>query len=106
MSTVHCLALALEPPVTTWVVAYDVTIDRRRSKIAKLLAAKGVRLQKSVFLVQGPPRNVARLVRELAHLIDNTTDRVCAWPLIEDWKEKQLCFPADTAPLQDEFIVL
>jgi CRISPR-associated endonuclease Cas2 len=92
--------------VTTWVVAYDVSIDRRRTKIAKLLAAKGVRLQKSVFLVQGPPRNVARLIRELAHLIDMSTDRVCAWPLTENWKENQLCFPADTAPLQDEFIVL
>ena len=89
----------------TWVVAYDVSVDKRRNKIAKLLVAKGIRLQKSVFLVEGPPRNVARLVRELAALIDDSTDRVCAWPLIEAWQEKQMCFPATAAPLQESFVI-
>ena len=89
----------------TWVVAYDVSIDRRRTKIAKLLVVKGLRLQKSVFLVEGPPRNVRRLVREIAALIDNNTDRVCAWPLIEAWKTEQLCFPPEVAPLSEEFVI-
>jgi CRISPR-associated endonuclease Cas2 len=82
----------------TWVVAYDVTLNRRRAKIAKLLEARGIRLQKSVFLVEGPPRNVRRLVRELAALIDDATDRVCAWPLVPSWQDEQLCFPAEAAP--------
>lgn len=89
----------------TWVVAYDVSENRRRTKIAKLLVAKGIRLQKSVFLVQGPPRNVRRLVRELGMLIDNATDRVCAWPLVESWEDQQLCFPPEAAPLQDTFVI-
>lgn len=89
----------------TWVVAYDVSADRRRTRIAKLLVAKGIRLQKSVFLVEGPPRQVRRLVRELAALIDDGTDRVCAWPLVEAWKEQQMCFPAEAAPLQEAFVI-
>ncbi len=89
----------------TWVIAYDVTADRRRTKIAKLLAAKGIRLQKSVFLVEGQPRQVGRLVRELAVLIDDSTDRICAWPLSEAWNVQQMCFPAEAAPLQEAFVI-
>ena len=89
----------------TWLIAYDVSNDRRRAKIARLLVAKGIRLQKSVFLVEGPPRNVRRLTRELAANIDEATDTVCAWPLSESWKRDQLCFPESAAPLQEAFVI-
>lgn len=89
----------------TWVVAYDVSLDRRRTRISKVLAAKGIRLQKSVFLVEGPTLSIAQLVHELAAEIDDATDRICAWPLIDAWQERQLCFPADAAPLQESFVI-
>lgn len=89
----------------TWVVAYDVSVDRNRNKVAKLLEAKGLRLQYSVFLVQGAPRGVCHLLEELAKLIDRRTDRLCAWPLIEAWRTQQICFPAEAAPLSEEFVV-
>ena len=90
---------------STWVVAYDVRLDKRRAKIAKLLVAKGIRVQKSVFLLEAPPRNVRRLVRELAALIDEATDCVCAWPLSEGWQATQMNFPAEAAPLQEKFVI-
>lgn len=99
------LALESKDSHMTFVVAYDVTVNRRRSRIAKLLEARGIRVQKSVFLVEGTQRKVHRLVRELGCLIDQQTDRVCAWPLIESWKTEQLCFPPEAAPLQETFVI-
>lgn len=89
----------------TWVIAYDVTMNRRRARVAKRLVASGIRLQKSVFLVEGPAKAVKSLVQELASEIDYETDRVCAWPLREAWQESQLCFPSEAAPLQEVFVI-
>lgn len=89
----------------TWVIAYDVTVNRTRTKIAKQLESHGIRLQKSVFLVEGPASSVLQLARELADLMDEETDRVCAWPLARNWQDTQLCFPAEATPLQEIFVV-
>jgi len=88
-----------------WVIAYDVTANRRRTRIAKRLEAQGIRLQKSVFLVIGSPRGVRRLVREMGDEIDRTTDSVCAWPLILTWETEQLAVPPEAAPLRTAFVI-
>lgn len=88
-----------------WVIAYDVTKDRRRTRIARRLEAQGIRLQKSVFLVIGSPRGVRRLVREIGSEIDVATDCVCAWPLLLTWETEQIAVPPEAAPLRTAFVI-
>ena len=53
-----------------WIIAYDVRSNKHRRRVAKLLEEKGLRLQKSVFIVVGQPRAVRRLAREIANQVD------------------------------------
>lgn len=57
-------------------VAYDVTDDRRRTRIANGLSAFGDRVQYSVFIVDASPVVLARVRRKLEQLIDVEEDSV------------------------------
>jgi CRISPR-associated protein Cas2 len=57
-------------------VAYDVSEDPRRDRVAVLLQRYGERVQYSVFLVDGRPADFVRLRSALETLIDPHTDRV------------------------------
>ena len=57
-------------------VAYDVSSDARRDRVATALQAYGERIQYSVFLVDGRPADFVRLQVTLNALIDPRTDRV------------------------------
>lgn len=89
-----------------WIIAYDVRSNKHRRRVAKLLEEKGLRLQKSVFIVDGQPRAVRRLVREIANQVDLKTDRVNAWPLSNDWSANQLAFPSEATPFSEEYLVI
>ncbi len=78
-----------------WVIAYDVRCTRRRTRVARRLERAGLRVQKSVFLVQMPSSEVRKLVKALGELIDFDTDQVAAWPLRQeaDSQHAQAGFP-------------
>ena len=57
-------------------VAYDLSSDARRDRVATALQAYGERIQYSVFLVDGRPADFARLQGTLNALIDAHADRV------------------------------
>ncbi len=54
-----------------------------RSRVSKALAKQGIRIQKSVFLVECGSQEVNTIVKSLGKLIDPETDSICAWPLAE-----------------------
>lgn len=89
----------------TWVIAYDVSRDRHRNRVSRCLAAKGIRIQKSVFLVEGTRQQAQALVRALSAEVDAATDSICAWPLSESWQAQQHVYPAESAPLQQIYVV-
>lgn len=65
------------------VVSYDVSEDKRRTKVAKLLANVLKRVQLSVFEGEVPPAVLERWVRMAIRLLDEETDslrvyRLCA----------------------------
>lgn len=64
-------------------VAYDVSSDTRRDRVATALQAYGERVQYSVFLVDGRPADFVRLQITLNTLIDPRTDRVLVCDLGE-----------------------
>lgn len=65
-----------------FVLAYDVSEDRRRARVARRLERAGQRCQGSVFLIEDTEDAVLALVDELARSLDPRTDRVQAWRLV------------------------
>lgn len=58
------------------IVSYDITSDRRRTRVLKLLKGYGTRVQYSVFECDLDQVRLGRLQGELAGIIDSNTDSV------------------------------
>jgi len=63
-------------PARRYLVAYDISDDRRRAVVAKCLQSYGDRVQYSVFVVDIRAARLVRLRTSLEHLIDTGTDSV------------------------------
>lgn len=66
-----------------WLITYDITEDGTRSKVERLIARLGVRVQKSVFESQQPRERVVRVLADVQDLIDPRTDSILAYPIHE-----------------------
>lgn len=62
----------------TVVIAYDVSEDRRRARVAGLLQKYGDRIQYSVFVCRVPEEDLDALVEQSRSLIDDRTDSIYA----------------------------
>lgn len=62
--------------VRRYLIAYDVSDDVRRTKVAKKLESYGDRVQYSLFIVDARPAKLLRLRTQLIGLIDEGTDSV------------------------------
>ena len=59
----------------SWQIAcYDISAPTASTRIHRLLLAEAIKLQRSVFLLHGEPRQANRLLREAATLIDHDSD--------------------------------
>lgn len=64
-----------------WMVCYDITDDRRRADVAKVLEGRGLRVQDSVFELFLDSREKQALQQLLAGLVDLAVDSVRLYPL-------------------------
>lgn len=88
-----------------WVIAYDIRANRRRAKVARRLEQAGLRVQKSVFVIDTATPEVRKLVRELGALIDRHTDQVAAWRLSEKPRAHRALAGLPAGPLYQETLV-
>lgn len=73
------------------IVSYDITNDKRRLKVAKLLLDYGGhRVQRSVFECHITERNLDRLRQRLARLYDEKEDSIRFYFLCENCQPKLL----------------
>lgn len=70
-----------------WIIAYDVTRDLDRERVAARLSQHGLRLQQSVFQVEHD--DAEALVGGLAGLIDLDRDTVQAFRQCEACEQRQ-----------------
>ena len=61
--------------VHRFLIAYDITDDLRRNRVAKTLESYGDRIQYSVFLVDTKPAKLVRLRAGLRGLMELSGDR-------------------------------
>jgi CRISPR-associated protein Cas2 len=64
-------------------LTYDVSDDRRRARLYKLLRGYGLAVQESVFLLDLSPARWAELERRARALVNATADDVRLWPLCD-----------------------
>jgi CRISPR-associated protein Cas2 len=67
-----------------YVIAYDISDDRRRARVAKRLEAVADRVQGSVFETDLNDKALTRLLEQLAKAIDAETDGVRVYRLCGD----------------------
>jgi CRISPR-associated protein Cas2 len=60
----------------TYVIAYDISDDRRRSHVAAVLQAYGDRIQRSVFVCMTEPELITEIRSRVAGIIKPETDSV------------------------------
>ncbi|TWT63722.1 CRISPR-associated endonuclease Cas2 [Rubinisphaera italica] len=64
-----------------WVIAYDISSDRRRRRVTRRLEQVGFRRQKSVFEGELKQSLMQDLMQELGSEIDPATDQLTAWSM-------------------------
>lgn len=88
------------------VVSYDITDDRRRTKVMKTLAGYGQRVQYSVFECEVRPAQVDELQRRLRRIIRPEQDSVRFYPLCEECLGKVITLGIGTIHRVEPMIVI
>jgi CRISPR-associated protein Cas2 len=71
-----------------YLICYDIVNNRRRDKVAKLLEAYGLRIQKSVFECVLDEQQHQRLRQRLVKLLNQREDQIRLYPLSERCRRK------------------
>lgn len=66
-----------------WVICYDITDDKRRSKVVKIMESYGRRAQYSVFECDISDGQQMTIQAKLADVVDEDEDDVRFYPLNE-----------------------
>jgi len=90
-------------------VAYDVTDDSRRTRLAKILSRYGDRVQHSVFVVDATPGKLVRMRVQIRKTVDHSCDSLlfCDLGPAGSRYHRQLEFEGRRRPVtdNDSFIV-
>ena len=86
---------------SVFLIAYDVTDDKRRTKIFKKLKGYGESLQYSLFRCALTPGERLRLRTEMWELIDHSSDRVLLIDLGPDEGRGRSAMESWGKPLED-----
>ncbi len=71
-----------------YLLAYDISDDRRRAKIAKIMEAMGARVQGSVFEAYLTPVHLETLLKKVNKTLKKEEDSLRIYPLCENCREK------------------
>ena len=77
-----------------WLLAYDISNDRKRKRVAGVMEGQGLRVQRSVFSVECTQHTMVALLFRLDSMIDRD-DCVDAWPVVHHaglptpWQRRQ-----------------
>lgn len=71
-----------------YLVAYDISADRRRNRVANVLQGWGYRIQESVFQLRVTPAELPLIVEKLERIIDDTSDVIHIYSLCGHCEQK------------------
>ena len=77
-----------------WILAYDISNNTRRRRIARLLEGHAQRIQRSVFSTVSTQHQAVELLTKAQALLRHD-DKLVAWPVVQHsalskpWKQQQ-----------------
>jgi CRISPR-associated protein Cas2 len=78
-----------------WLIIYDIRDKRRLPKVAKVLSEYGVRVQKSVFELEGNDKSIKRIRYRVKKIIKEDEDFIVYFNICEpDWQKRVKYGPA------------
>lgn len=80
------------------VLSYDISDDRTRGRISRLMKGHGMRVQQSVFECVLEPDRLDRLLTKAVSLLDKTTDSLRLYLLCEGCALKIKFFGCGASP--------
>lgn len=75
-----------------YVISYDITDDKRRNKVAKILESYACRVQYSVFEVICEEEIIKKIISELKHVIKEDEDSIRVYSLCNSCVKKAIVF--------------
>lgn len=75
-----------------YVIAYDISDDSRRNRVACVLKDFGSRVQYSVFECSLDRDTLENILAELKPLMDMSTDRIHVYAICENCSARELSF--------------
>jgi CRISPR-associated protein Cas2 len=87
-------------------VAYDVSDDKRRVRLAKALARYGDRVQYSVFACRLAPAQVDRMRRDVAREVDPSEDSVRFYEVCAACLPRAVAFGRTRLPAAPRAVIL
>jgi len=88
------------------VVSYDIPQDKRRTKVSKVLADFGERVQYSVFECWLRPADLARLQQRLKPLVNTQEDDLRFYHLCENCRRKSVVWSKKTRARPRETVIV
>jgi len=73
--------------MTTFLISYDVSDNKKRNKVAKILEEYGRRVQYSVFYCQLNKKALFDLLSRISKIIDRDSDSILAIMLPQGWEK-------------------
>lgn len=71
-----------------FLIAYDISSDRRRNRVAKLLQSWGYRIQESVFQLRTSRADLDEIISDLEKIVDSKDDVVHIYTLCSSCEGK------------------
>lgn len=84
-----------------WLVIYDITNEKRLTKVAKKMESFGIRVQKSVFEVEADTSVIEKLRKQVNRIIEED-DFVVYFEICErDWQKRKKVGPGKYIETED-----
>ncbi len=87
-------------------ISYDITSDRRRTKVARLLEGYGDRVQYSVFEVTVSGQQLENIIESVTDLINLEKDSVRFYNLCAACSKKAIVVGPSDYPFEEEKYVI
>jgi CRISPR-associated protein Cas2 len=87
-------------------LAYDISCDKRRGKVAKLLEGYGFRAEFSVFEADLNPAELVFLKADLLKLVDAEEDKLFIYPICARCRKAIIRLVGKPPPIDDDTFII
>jgi CRISPR-associated protein Cas2 len=89
-----------------WIIAFDVSSNKRRRKLTDILIKVGYRIQHSVFEARLKSSELKDTLQKIEDVISAEEDKVYLWPMEKDSQKKAHFIGLDSRHKYENFEII